>query len=761
VKRLTLVAIASLAACELPGSAARIDQTVDWPAYGRDPGGSRFSPAREITRDNVSQLELAWTYRTGDWVPGRTRFEATPLFVGGALLVSTPLGRVIALDADTGRERWSYDPKVDLSGAYGDFANRGVAIWRDPRGGAAGACSSRVFVAPIDARLIALDAVTGRPCEEFGVAGQIDLKHDLINPPFEHGEYQITSPPAVAGDVVIVGSSIGDNNRLDTPSGVVRAFDARSGAQRWRWDPIPRAPGIPGYETWRGSVAHRTGSANVWSVIALDTARDLVFLPTGSAAPDFYGGERRGQNLYANSLVALQASSGRYVWHFQAVHHDLWDYDLPAQPALVTLRHGGRAVPAVVVVSKMGHMFVLDRLTGVPLMPVEERPVPASDVPGEAAWPTQPVPTRPRPLVPQSLTAASAWGAPPDREWCRRTLAGLRSDGMFTPPSLRGSVIFPGNIGGSNWGGVAIDPARALAITPTNRLATVVRLVPRADFDAVARASSGWQATPQRGTPYGMMRRSLIAPSGVPCNPPPWGALSAVDLGTGDVKWEVPLGIMPALRDTPGADTLGALNLGGAMITAGGLVFVAGTPDERIRAFDVESGRLLWQTTLPAAGNAMPMTYQLPSGRQFVVIAAGGRPPLWRQGDYVVAYALPRARAARPAARADFGGAWSGELLLGRSRLAVALDLRGASDTVMSGGFAITTPRVHGTMTASVRDGRLIARVPFDNADERCAGVAQGALELANHGRLLVGELRITGSCSDGAEIGALALRRP
>jgi quinoprotein glucose dehydrogenase len=535
---------------------------------------------------------------------------------------------------------------------------------------------------------------------------------------------------------------------------VVRAFDARTGAQRWMWDPIPRHAGTPGAETWRGPNARRTGSANVWSGISVDTARDLVFLPTGSAAPDFYGGERLGQNLYANSLVALRASTGAYVWHFQAVHHDLWDYDLPAQPALVTVHRDGRDVPAVIIVSKMGHMFVLDRRTGVPLFPVEERPVPASDVPGEEAWPTQPVPVRPPPLVPQRLTAADVSGTPADRAWCAQAVQGLRSDGMFTPPSLRGSILFPGNIGGSNWSGVATDEQRGVAVTPTNRLATIVRLIPRIAFDSVARAHPDWQATPQRGTAFGMMRRTLRAPSGVPCNRPPFGALTAVDLATGRVKWEVPLG----------NDSTGSLNLGGAMVTAGGLVFVAGTIDQRLRAFDIETGRQLWYADLPAAGNAMPMTYQLrPGGKQFVVIAAGGRPPIWRQGDYVIAFALDHQALppAPPVQMADVVGSWAGELMVGGNRLSTTVELRETNARV-TGDFRVTAPRVTGPINGSMVTEGVSVRIPFNNEGERCTGEAAGILALANAGRLLVGELRLTGACSDdGEELGTLALRRP
>ncbi len=735
----------------------------DWPAYGRDAGGTRYSPAVQITRDNVARLEIAWVYRTGDYAIGEgvTRFEATPLLVDGTLYVSTPFGRVIALDPETGTERWSYDPRVDLTARFGDFANRGVATWLDPAAAPAAPCRRRIFVAPIDARLIALDAGTGRPCASFGRGGEIDLERDLLNPPFEPGEYAITSPPAVLRDLVIVGSSIGDNNRADTPSGVVRAFDARTGRQRWAWDPIPRRPEHPGHETWAGRSAERTGAANVWSVISVDSARDLVFLPVGSAAPDFYGGERRGRNLFANSVVALRGETGEMVWHFQAVHHDLWDYDLPAQPVLVTLRRDGRDVPAVVQATKMGHLFVLHRETGEPIFPVEELPVPASDVPGEEAWPTQPFPVLPEPLVPQRLKPADAWGVTmAEREWCRATLAGLRSEGVFTPPSLAGTVLFPGNIGGSHWGGAAVDPVRGLAVTPTNRLATVVRLVPRGHFDSARRASPGWQATPQRGTPYGMLRRPLRAPSGLPCNPPPWGALTAVDLATGGVKWEVPLGTMTGLAEVPGSERWGAVNFGGAMITAGGLVFVAATPDQALRAFDVETGRELWRASLPAGGVALPMTYQLSdTARQYVVIAAGGREPLWKLGDYVVAFAIPRPRTVT-GTLPFFDGTWSGEMIVERNRWPVTLDLRVEGGTA-SGTLGATPPGISGGLTGTLAGNRLSYRVPFSYPERRCDGVIQGTAELANNGRLLVGELGISGACSGNEpEVGTLAVRR-
>ncbi len=424
----------------LAATGAAASQTPgDWPAYGRDAGGARFSPLTEITRANVAELRPAWVYRTGDYLRDRGRFEATPLVVEGTMYVSTPLGRVIALDPASGAERWTYDARVSLEGDYGDFANRGVATWRDPARAAGRPCRRRVFLATVDARLIALDGATGRPCAHFGADGQVDLAAGLRHAPHYHGEYGVTSPPVVVNGLVIVVAAVSDNQRADEPEGVVRAFDVRTGQLRWKWDPI---------------AAPATGAANAWSVFSADPARDLVFVPTGSASPDFYGGERPGDNRYANSVVALRASTGRVVWAFQVVHHDLWDYDVPAQPTLLTLRRDGRVIPAVALATKMGHLFLLDRLTGAPLVPVAEQAVQASDVPGESAWPTQPFPPAPFRLSPESLSAADAFGTSDStRALCRARIAALRYRGVFTPPSLQGTIIWPGNIGGMNWSG--------------------------------------------------------------------------------------------------------------------------------------------------------------------------------------------------------------------------------------------------------------------------------------------------------------------
>ncbi len=641
--------------CALSGCGAEADgngqnpsdvQPVEWLDYGGDRGGLRYSPLADVTRENVARLRVAWIHRSGDISDGRgtirsgSAYELTPILVDGTLFACTPTNRVLALDPETGDERWSFDPRIDLSRRYpNQLVCRGVATWLDGRPEAeSGRCRRRIFTATNDARLIALDAATGLPCAEFGEAGEVALARGVGELDWP-GEYQNTSPPAVLGDLVVVGSAIGDNRRTDAPSGAVRAYDARSGELRWAWDPVPAGTG----GERRSSAGYVLGTANAWAPLSVDEERGLVFVPTGNTAPDYYGAHRGALDTYASSVVALRADAGEVAWHFQTVHHDLWDFDVPAQPTLFPLRRGGQSVPALIQATKMGHLFVLHRETGEPLFAVEERPVPQGGAPGETLSPTQPFPVRPPRIAHAELSTDRLWGLGFwDRGACRRRFESLAWEGMFTPPSEQGSLMFPGNGGGSNWGGVAVDPERQLAIANVTNLAWIVTLLPGADYESAREASPGVEISPQRGTPFAMRREVFLSPLGLPCTPPPWGTLAAVDLSTGELRWQVPLGGVRDLAPLPIPWEPGVPNLGGPLVTAGGLVFVGAAMDDYLRAFDVDTGQELWRARLPAGGQATPMTYRArPGGRQYVVIAAGGHSRAGtRLGDALIAYAL-------------------------------------------------------------------------------------------------------------------------
>jgi quinoprotein glucose dehydrogenase len=458
-------------------------------------------------------------------------------------------------------------------------------------------------------------------------------------PGYTAGWYHMTSPPAIIDDLVIVGSAIDDNHRVDMPAGVVRAFDARTGALRWSWDPIP--PNAQSAEKSGAEKNWKSGAANAWSIMTVDAERDLVFVPTGSASPDYYGGLRPGDNKWANSVVALHAKSGKLAWGFQLIHHDLWDYDTASPPLLATVTHEGKKIPVVIQGNKTGFLYVLNRDTGVPVFPVEERPVPQSDVPGEVSFPTQPIPVAPPPLSPQRFSVDDVWGpTPEDREACRNAIKDLRNEGIFTPPSLKGTLAVPGNVGGMTWSGYAFDPERGLLVTNANNLIAKVRLIPR---EKVKSDNEEGDYGPQSGSPYGMIRRFLQSPSHLPCGAPPWGTLVAVDMTEGKIRWQVPLGSMENFGGHYSSIPPGSISLGGPIATAGGLVFIAGVADPHIRAFDIETGKELWNGELPATGNATPMTYSLAStGKQYVVIAAGGHPKLSEVSlsDALVAFTL-------------------------------------------------------------------------------------------------------------------------
>ena len=492
----------------LPGldCVARAQSVPDagWPNYGNDAGGARYSTASQINRDNVAQLKLAWTYRTGAMdlqtdLNHKAAFETTSILADGKLFLSTPYDHVIALDPVSGKKIWEFDPKLDLRHGYSEVTSRGVSAWRDPAAKPGAACALRVFIGTLDARLIALDGETGTPCGDFGAQGQVDLTRDVNLR--DVGDYQVTSATSIAGDFVIVGSSIGDNRAVDVERGIVRAFDARSGKMRWSWDPIP----------WANNTKPRTGAGNAWSTISVDAERDLVFVPTGSASPDYFGGIRKGDNKWANSVVALRASTGEFVWGFQVVHHDLWDYDVASQPTLFTWND---KTPAIAITTKMGRVFVLNRLNGKPLSPIEERPVPKSDIPGEEAWPTQPSGIS---TVPEALKPSDAFGiTEEERKWCEDRIKASRYEGIFTPPTLQGTIVFPGNVGGVNWGSSAFDPQRHLLIMNTNHLAIWMKLIERDKlaglYDDREQNRMTGEFARQTGAPYGMYRETFLSP---------------------------------------------------------------------------------------------------------------------------------------------------------------------------------------------------------------------------------------------------------
>ena len=598
--------------------------TANWECVGGDRGCARYSVLDEINAANVVQLEVAWKFRTGELVDGKaTTIECTPLIVDGVMFVTTGNRRVVALNAATGEMVWEFDPLSygPLAGALASGGvNRGPAFWTDPKDSSV----RRIFHGTSDGRLYSIDAATGKLDTKFGTNGAKDLREDLDRD-VSKLPYGPTSAPAVLDDMVILGFSNGEGPDIAAP-GDVRAFDARTGAARWQFRTVPR-PGEFGNETWAEGTWENRGGANAWGGISIDTKRGLVFVGLGSAAFDFYGGDRQGDNLFANCVVAIDGKTGKRVWHFQTLRHDLWDHDLPVYPNLITIERDGKRIDAVAQVTKTGFVYVLDRETGKSLFGIDDVPVPESTVPGEVAARTQPIPRKPAAFSERILDEDNVTNiGEENRKGVLERLAKLRHGEAFQPPSLEGTVVIPGFHGGANWSGACFDPTSNLLYVNSTNEPNIMAVAPAPEGSRYRYISKGYTKFNDH--------------EGYPAIKPPWGLLNAIDLSTGEYLWQVPLGEYAELT-ARGIPPTGTPNFGGAIVTAGGLVFIGGTKDEMFRAFDKATGKILWQTKLPAGGYATPATY-LAGGKQYVVIAASGAGKLaTKAGDWFVAFALP------------------------------------------------------------------------------------------------------------------------
>jgi quinoprotein glucose dehydrogenase len=628
--------------------------TGNWADYGSNKAGQRFSPAAEINTGNVRRLEIAWTTRIGMESAGGTgTFQATPVAVNGRLYICGSRNDVIALDGDTGRQLWRWNSNADTTGVE-HLVCRGVAHYRVP--GGQGPCAERIYTATVDARLVALDALTGKLCPGFGDGGAVDLWQGLGK--VEKGYYFVTSPPAVVRGRLVLGGWVTDNQYVGEPSGVIRAFDATTGKLSWAWD-LARPKGSALAE---GEVYTR-GTPNSWAPISGDERLGLVYLPTGNATPDYFGGHRSPESeRYASSVVALDAQTGVLRWSFQTTHHDIWDYDVASQPTLVDVPGVNGTVPALLVPTKRGELFLLDRRSGAAISPVMEKSVPTDTVPGDWASPTQPFSTGMPSFAGPQLTEARMWGLSPlDQLYCRIAFRKSRYSGPLTPVGLKWTIVYPGYIGGMNWGGASVDPQRLIAVATANRLAMRNRLLTRAQATelGLARAMPGqppqYAGNAQEGTPYASQVAFFFSPLGIPCHQPPFGVIGAIDLKTRSLLWEKPLGTAegsgPLGLRSMLPFTIGTPLVGGSITTGGGLIFVAATQDGHFRALDVRAGRELWKTRLPAGGQATPMTFRSPqTGRQYVVLCAGGNKNFeTNPGDYVIAYSLPARHISKPA----------------------------------------------------------------------------------------------------------------
>ncbi|CAH0276262.1 glucose/quinate/shikimate family membrane-bound PQQ-dependent dehydrogenase [Agrobacterium fabrum] len=614
----------------------------DWHQYGRTPYGQRYSPLTQVNVDNVSQLKEAWRYQTGDVkLPddvGETTYQVTPLKIGNTLYICTPHNWAIAIDAATGKEKWKYDPNVGLNPDRQHQTCRGVSYYAEPNAAAGTACAQRVYLPTSDARLIALDAATGQVCTSFADQGVLHLEQGMKYNPA--GYYYSTSPPVIAAGKIIIGGAVNDNYSTQEQSGVIRAFDVNSGALIWNWDsgnPQKTEP-IAAGETYT------TNSPNSWSVLSYDEGLGLVYVPLGNQVPDQLGmGRSENVEKYSSSIVALDINTGKDRWVRQTVHHDLWDMDVPAQPVLLDITKDGQTVPALVGPTKQGDIYVLDRRTGEPLLPITEEPAPTGAIPEDFTSPTQP--TSALSFKPEPLQEKNMWGVSMfDQLACRIRFHQLNYKGRYTPPSLNGSIIYPGNFGTFNWGSVAVDPERQVMFGMPTYLAFTSQLVPRADIPPKGQDEKGSEQGLNRndGAPYGVFMGPFLGPLKIPCQAPPWGYVAGADLRTGDVAYKHKNGTVYDMTPLPLPFKVGVPGIGGPMITKGGVAFLGAAVDNYLRAYDLTTGKELWEARLPAGGQATPMTYSLENGKQYVVMVAGGHGSVGtKPGDYVIAYTLP------------------------------------------------------------------------------------------------------------------------
>ncbi len=614
----------------------------EWHQYGRTQYGQRYSPLTQITPENVAKLELAWQYRTGDVRQPQdvteTTYQVTPLKIEDTLYLCTPHNIAIALDADTGKEKWRYNPEVSANTQRQHQTCRGVTYWKDQTVAADQACYERVYLPTSDAHLIALDAKTGQICESFADKGVLDLTRGMKYNP--SGYYYSTSPPTAIEGKIIVGGAVNDNFSTEEQSGVIRAFDILTGQLLWNWD-----SGNPDVTTPIAEGEHyTTNSPNSWSVFSADEKLGLIYIPLGNQVPDQLGmGRSEAVEKYSSSITALDVNTGQVRWVRQTVHHDLWDMDVPAQPVLLDITKDGQAVPALVGPTKQGDIYVLDRRTGEPIIPVTEVAAPKGAIPEDFSAPTQPLSGLT--FNPPPLTEANMWGATMfDQLACRIQFRSLRYEGRYTPPSLQGTIVYPGNFGVFNWGSVAVDPKRQVMFGMPTYLAFTSRLVPADQIPPKGQDEKASEQGLNRndGAPYGVFMGPFLSPLGIPCQSPPWGYVAGVDLRTGKIAYKHKNGTVEDMAPVPIPLKLGVPGIGGPMITAGGVAFLGAAVDDYLRAYDLTTGKQLWQTRLPAGGQSTPMSYTGKDGKQYVLIVAGGHGSVGtKAGDYVMSYKLP------------------------------------------------------------------------------------------------------------------------